>query len=166
MTNLNNLHQKSNYTAGSDHFKDIPFYLTEVNIPGFTLNHIEVGGRAGTKIFKSADTVNWGELSFTMLIDEDFVIFKEVMGIINDNINYETGSFGDFNFDFWLEIQNNKGNTVMKLEFYNCRVSNIGDIILDTQSTETEHQLNIGLVFDYYKIVDDKPIYTLRTTLE
>jgi len=150
--NANNLAQKTNFTAGSSAFKNIPFFLTALNIPGFNLGHNQLGARGGARGISSADTIQWNSLSLDILIDEDFKIYTEIMNIIRTNVNVETGNFNDFVFDFWIEVNNNKGNKILKLEFKDCRIDTVGDIQLDTQDDITEHLLNISMLYDYYTI--------------
>ena len=160
--NFNNLAQKTNYIAGSAAFKHIPFFLTNINLPGLSLNHPEIGGRASTRLNLSADTINWNALSFEMLIDEDFEIYKEVHNLVKKNIVLKDGTFRDFYFDFFIEISNNKGNKVLRVDFSNCRITSIGDIELSTQDETTEHTLQVEMVFDYYEI-ENNPNFILRT---
>lgn len=159
--NYNNLAQKTNFTAGSDQLDLLPFYLTSVNIPGINLAHSEIGGRYGSKLNVTADNVTFNALSFEMLVDEDFEIYHEFMSKINDNINVETGSFASQEFDFWVEVNNNKGNKLFKMEFYNCRIETIGDIQLDTQDDITEYTMTVDLKYDYYKIIRSQTVPTL-----
>ena len=160
--NFNNLAQKTNYIAGSAAFKHIPFFLTNINLPGLSLNHPEIGGRASTRLNLSADTINWNALSFEMLIDEDFEIYKEVHNLVKKNIVLKDGTFRDFYFDFFIEISNNKVNKVLRVDFSNCRITSIGDIELSTQDETTEHTLQVEMVFDYYEI-ENNPNFILRT---
>lgn len=159
--NFNNLAQKTNYIAGSDAFKHIPFFLTSINLPGLSLSHPLAGGRHSTRLNLSADTVNWNSLSFEMLIDEDFKIYKEVHDLIKKNIKLKDGTFRDFYFDFFIEISNNKGNKVLRMDFSNCRIASIGDIDLSTQDEATEHTMQVEMVFDYFEI-ENNPTYVLR----
>lgn len=150
--NYNNLAQKTNYIAGSDQFKNIPFFITTVNVPGLNMNHPSVSTRNSHRMNLSADTYEWGMLNFEMLIDEDFEIYKELNALLESNIDRNKGTFEDFTFDFWIELANSKGNKVMKLEYTNCRIMSVGDIILDSQDDATEHTLSVEIVFDYFEI--------------
>ena len=155
--NYNNLAQKTNYTAGSNKLNLTPFYLTNVNIPGLNFSYPEIGGRFGTKVFMAGDNIQYNTLSFEMLIDEDFNLYNEFFDKVVENINVESGSFADNTFDFWVEINNNKGNKLMKFEFYNCRIESLGDIQLDSQDDITEHNMTVEVKYDYFKrIVDVK----------
>lgn len=150
--NYNNLAQRTNFIASSDKFKNLPFFLTSVNIPGITLAHPEIGGANSSRIKLSSDTVTFNSLSFEMLVDEDFLIYQELMGIIRDNVDVNSGTFKDLCFDFFIELHNNKGNKILKLDFFNCRIESIGDIVLDTQDEATHYLLSMELVYDYYEI--------------
>jgi hypothetical protein len=110
MTNNNNLAQKTNFTAGSNDLELLPFYLTSLNIPGINLSHPEVGGRSGAKINLTGDTITFNTLALEVLIDEDFEVYHELMSKITSNINVEAGSFASIEFDFWIQINNSKGN--------------------------------------------------------
>jgi hypothetical protein len=150
--NYNNLAQKTNYTAGSDKFDKLPFYLTTVNIPGISFSYPELGGRGAARLNAAADTITYNSLSFEMLIDEDFNIYHEFMDIVKNDINVESSNFADNFFDFWIEINNNKGNKIFKIEYYNCRIESVGDINLDSQDDMTEHTLSVDIKYDYFKI--------------
>ena len=153
--NYNNLAQKTNWTAGSDKFPLLPFYLTNVSIPGMNFSIPETGSRYGVRLNLASDTITYNSLSFDFLIDEDFEIYKTFYNYISQSINPEKGTFADTSFDLWVELNNSKSNKIMKFEFYNCRIESIGDIELDTTSDETEIVMNLGLKFDYFKILND-----------
>lgn len=160
--NYHNFAQKTNWIAGSDQFENVPFFLTSVNIPGFNLNHPEIGGRSSTKMFLPADNIDFNSLSFDMLIDEDFEIYRELISAVNKGINVNSGNFGTFSFNFWIQLNNSKGNKVLKLEFNNCRIQSFGDINLDTQDEETEHTMSVELVYDFYEI-ENVPTLTINS---
>jgi len=151
--NYNNLAQKSNFTAGSDKLDLTQLFLTSVNLPGITFSHPEIGGRSGTKLNLASDSMSFNSLSLTLLIDEDFLIYKEFNAKAFDNVNPETGSYAQIEFDFWVDVTNSKGNHLFKMEFTNCRVESIGDIEFDTQSDETEFTVSVEIKFDFHKMI-------------
>lgn len=161
--NYNNLAQKTNYIAGSDKLELLPFYLTTVNLPGINFNHAEIGGRSGAKLNLTGDTLTFNSLSFEMLLDEDFQIYSEFYDKIAQTINPESGSFASQEFDFWIQINNSKGNSLLKVEFTNCRIESIGDIQLDSQDDTTEMTMPVEIKFDYYKVTRSNSIPILRT---
>jgi hypothetical protein len=152
MMNYNNLAQKTNFIAGSDKFKAVPFLLTAVNVPGINFSHPEIGGRDSVRMKLNADTIRFNTLSFDMLIDEDYEIYLEFMDVVNKHINVEKGTYRDFYFDFWIQINNSKANKLFKIDFSNCRLESISDFFLETGAETTEHKLSVELTFDYYTL--------------
>lgn len=151
--NYNNLAQKTNWTAGSDKFPLLPFYLTTVNIPGLNFSLPETGSRYGAKINLASDTISYNSLSFDFLIDEDFKLYRSFYAYIKTIINPSNSTFSDSSFDLWLDLNNSKGAKLLKFEFYNCRIESIGDIELDTTNSETESTMNLTVKFDYFELV-------------
>lgn len=162
--NYNNLSQKTNYTAGSGSLDLASIYLTTVNIPGINFGHPEIGGRSGGRLNVTGDTIVYNTLSFEMLIDEDFKLYQEFMTKVFNNVNQTSGQFASQEFDFWIDINNNKGHKLFKIEFFNCRIESIGDIQLDTTDDITEHTLSVEIKYDYYTMdYQGYRIPTLRT---
>jgi len=149
--NINNLAQKTNWVGGSAKFKKVPFYLTSLNIPGMDFGNIESGARHSAPINFASDTISFHILAIDMLIDEDFLIYDEFMKVINEHISVDNGTFSNIDFDFFIDISNNKGNHLFTIEFYGCHLESISDIFLDTQDESTEHELNIEIKYDYFK---------------
>jgi len=160
--NYTNLAQKTNFIAGSDQFENLPFYLTTVSIPGITFSHIELGGRTGAKMLAQGDTATFNNLTFEMLIDEDFTIYHEFMDEVRKSINVETGTFADRSFSFWVEINNSKGNPLFKIEFYECRIESIGDIELSTQDSETEYTMSVDVKYTHHNVIKTLVTPTLK----
>jgi hypothetical protein len=150
--NYNNLAQKTNFIAGSDQFENVPFFITNINIPGLTINHSEIGGRASARINMTGNIVEYNSLSFEMLIDEDFQIYQELMDILDKNISVKTGTFADFAFDFFVELSNSKGNKILKLDFSDCKIASISDVNLNVQDDSTEYTLSVELQYTKYEI--------------
>lgn len=151
--NIHNFAQRTNWTAGSDRFPLIPFYLINLSIPGMNFSLPEVGGRSGVKINLGSDTVTFNTLNFSFLIDENFEIYKKFYEYLIEFVNIESNKFNNDQFSFWVELNDNKSNKILKFEFYNCRIESIGDIELDTTNPETEITMDLSIKFDYFKIV-------------
>ena len=151
--NIHNFAQRTNWTAGSDRFSLIPFYLTTINIPGMSFSLPETGSRYGAKLNLSSDSVSYNSLNFNFLIDEDFEIYKKFNEYLTECVDVEGLKFNNIPFMFWVELNDNKSHKILKFEFYNCRIENIGDIELDTTNPETEITMDLSLKFDYFKIV-------------
>lgn len=152
--NIHNFAQRTNWTAGSDKFPLIPFFLTNVSIPGMSFSIPETGSRFGARLNLGSDTISYNTLSFDFLIDENFDIYKSFYKNITECIDVNNGTFKNEVFNFWIQLKDSKSSTdILKFEFYNCRIESIGDIELDTTNPETEITLNLTIKYDYYEIV-------------
>lgn len=153
--NYRNYSQNTNFVAGSDKLELLPFYLTDLNIPGITLNTPEAYSR-GIKVNLMSDSLTFNDLSMNVLVDEDFKIYHELLDLIFKYVNPETGNFSGTTFpefDFWIEINNSKGNKLFKIEYYNCKIISLGDINLDTKDEGIHYILPLDLRFDYFKVL-------------
>lgn len=160
--NKRNYSQRSNYLCGTNVLNLLPFYAQTINIPGLNFSLPEIGGRNGARISLSSDGVVFNTLSIDMIMDEDYQLYKDINKIIFDHLNVETGTFVEFTFDFWCEVTDDLGKSVMKIEYYNCRIESIGDLSLDTMDDSTEHTMNMEIKFDYFKLIDQNNIPSLR----
>ena len=152
--NYRNYAQKTNFTCGTETFDLLPFFATSINIPGINFSLPEVGGKFGTRINVSSDSIAFNSLSIEVLLDEDYKIYKEIMEVVFTHINVESGTFAEFDFDFWCEVNDDMGAKVMKIEYYNCRIESVGDLSLDTSDDTTEQVFSLEIKFDYFKIIE------------
>lgn len=162
--NTNNLAQPTNFMCGSGSLEFTEKYCTSLTIPGMTMNHPFLTSGLGGALNLQGDNVMLNSISLSLIIDENFNIYFEFMNKINAGVNMENGTFNDIVFDFFIEINNSKGNPIFKINLIDARVQSIGDIILDTTDTNTEMLLPIELVFnrmDFTKIGDKLPILSL-----
>jgi len=158
--NIRNYSQRTNFKCGSESLKLLPFFVTTINIPGITTDIQTIGGRGGAAANFSPANLTFNNLSIEVLVDEDYKIFEEIISSVH--INVENDSFENKYFDFWMELNNDMGKKVMKIEFYNCLIDSIGDLSLATNDDSTENTFSVEIKFDYYKIINDKTP-TLRT---
>ena len=81
--NYNNLAQKTNWTAGTDKFPLVPFYLTNISIPGMNFSVPETGSRFGARINLASDTITYNSLSFEKYELTYIVILYVLTSIVN-----------------------------------------------------------------------------------
>lgn len=152
--NVHNLAQKTTWILGSVALEIFPYYLKNFSIPGITFNHPEVYSRASSKVFFVADNINFNEMSCSIILDEDYKTYFELMSKVFNQFDPETGTFRTQEFDLFVILQNQKGNDLFKIEFHNARLSSIGDIELTTEGDEVTNSLDVSFVYDYYEICD------------
>lgn len=150
--NINNLSQKTNYVLGSNELKLVPIFATTVSIPGINFSHPEVGGRFGPKLHVSSDFASFNSISCDCLIDENMKILLEILKIMRNAYSPHDGSFANRSFDFWLQLHNNKGNPVFRIDFNNSRLVNFSDITLSTQDDTNSGTFTIEINYDSYEL--------------
>lgn len=157
--NTRNYSQKTNYQCGSGEMHLLPFYATEVILPGVSTNVLEMSGRAGAAINYSPANMTYNPLTVTVLLDEDYKVWQDIMDSVH--IDVETGTFKNQYFDFWIETYNDMGKKIMKIEYHSCTIESISDLTLGSNDDETEQTFTIDIKYDWFNIVkDDVP--TLR----
>jgi len=150
--NVNNFAQKTNFSAGSEALQLTEMYLQSVNIPGMSFSHPRISGRSGTQLNLTGDTITFNDLSFELLVDENFQIYHEFTNKIFNTVNPLSGSFASIEFDFWVQVNDSKGYPLFKIVFNTCRVESIGDIDLNSTSEETEFLLPVQIKYNYFNI--------------
>lgn len=150
--NITNLAQTTNFICGSEKLNLCDVFLQQVNLPGISFGHPETGGRLGAKLHVQADSCTFNTLSLSMIIDEKFKLYKELMETFSKTYNPENGTFSIQEFDFWIELRNNKGNKLFKIDFVNAKFESIDDVQLDVTNEEVYNTLSCSIVYDYFKI--------------
>lgn len=153
--NYNNLAQKTNFTAGTERFKNVPFFINSVNLPGINISRPKTGKRFGSGIVVGGDSIEFNDLTFDMLIDENYVIYQELMKEIFKSVNVEESTFKNDPFMFWLEINDNDSNKLFKIEFYNCGIESISDIFYFTNNDEKTALISVSLSYSHFSIIED-----------
>ena len=158
--NTRNYSQKTNFLCGSPTLKLLPFYVTNLTIPGITANVPEVSGRFGASNKFSAANITFNDLSLDVLLDQNYRIYIDIYNLIK--VHIDDGTFENFYFEFWIQVTDDFGKTVFKIDFHDCQIETIGDLELGTQDETTERTFNINIKYDYYTIDLGKEIPNLE----
>ena len=152
MSKFNNLAQTSNFEFGCPDLDFSTKYVTQCNIPGLQLSHFETGSRRGAKIHVQGDTVTYNDLSVTYLMDEEFDLFFQFYDKFMSNFNPEDGTFSLGDFNCYVQINDNQGDPIFRVDYYNCKLASYDDISLDSQNDQEFFTFNVNYSYDYYKI--------------
>lgn len=163
--NTHNFAQKTTWILGSNKLNLFPLYLQDFSIPGINFNHPKVNSRPSIAVNFVADSITFNDLSCTILIDEHYRNYFEIMKKVFDQNDVEKGTFTNQEFDLFVLLQDQKGHDVCKIDFYNARISSIGDIQLATNDDSTENTLQVDFVYDYYLIDNLQKLATTGLTV-
>lgn len=152
--NNNAFSTSTNIEFGSNDLGDFWLQAQSCAVPGITLGHPEVGGRAGARIKVQSDSVTYTELIVDVPMDKEWKVYDIIYGKFLAGLNVEKGTFAPQPFDLWLDIKTGKGAHVRKFWFYNCRVSDIGELVLNaSDDTDGLNAVTITFTFDYMDYV-------------
>lgn len=145
-----NYAQHSNFIAGCSQVFNYEFYIQEINLPGLNTNIYESFNQ-GAKHLLTGDTITHTELSLTVMIDEDFLVYQAFKDWMEGCVNQTSGSFSERDFTFYCDIHNNKGNYLFTVMFYGCKMLSIGDVQLSAQDDTASNNMSISIDYDWFE---------------
>ncbi len=150
--NNNSYTTSTNITFGSDELKETWWFAQTFSLPGLSMSPPQVNNRSGAMVNLAPDVVDYGELSMDVLLDKEWKVYDSLYAYFIKRLNVETGTFEKYKqFDLWVEFHNGEGTKTKKFWFYKCRMTNFGDLTLDTQDPEdTLNTFTMSFVFDYF----------------
>jgi hypothetical protein len=163
--NTVNYAQTTNIMAGSDVFKIVPFYLQTISVPGISFSHPELGGRLGSKFALNADSITYGDLSFTIIMDEDLIVYDELLEVAKSQMDFATGVFTEKSFDFWISVTDSTGKDTMKWTFHNAKLESIADMQYDYSSDETSFTVDVTLKYDHFDYKNLKKTQNINSSV-
>lgn len=141
------------------HFKDsrnLEIMATGANIPGLSIGELNIG-RTVIRDLRNGDSLTFNDLVVTALLDEKLNVFKEVYNYIILAANPDTADITveEPIFDSTLLLTTNKNNIQHKIIFYNCFFKSIGDVPLNSTSTDEGEAITVDITmgYSYYKFV-------------
>jgi len=160
--NNNSYSTNTNISFGSKDLDNLWLQAQSCNIPGISLSHPKIGGRAGVGTFLQADNVTYTDLIIDMKMDNKWEIYDILYKFFLDGLNVENGTFKSKKFDLWLDIHLGDGEVEKKFWYYNCRLMDISEIQLDSTDTE-DTIITVSLVFQFDYMDYDNGFFKAKT---
>ena len=126
---------------------NIEYYIQSATIPSISLNPTEVA-TPFSKLYLSADHLEFSEFSLTFRVDEDMANYREIynwmIGIaFPDNftehanlVNRQQGDISGIYSDATLTILNSTSNPNVTIQFEDIFPTNISEINFDVRNTD------------------------------
>ena len=149
-----NFAQKTNFIACCPQIPGMEFYIQEVTLPGINLELGEASTFA-LKTYVAPTAHSYSDLSFTVFIDEDFEIYSMFFKDIVDSKSLINGTYAQINYDFYIQVYNNKGRLLFTEFFKNCILENIGDVSLSSTDNGVTNTFTASFKFDWLEIERD-----------
>jgi len=143
----------SNFYFSTDLFGGLVEYnIQAVNLPGLGFNHIKIN-KNSIKGNIQGDTLEFDMLSVTVILDEDFLVWKKMVNtlLLMREPYHSTSEYITKNATLFIKNHNSK--TILKLEFNDVQLERIGEVEFTT--TEDEGDIitsTIDLTYDFFTI--------------
>lgn len=152
IVNANNIAQRTNFILGTSKIPKSVMMVQTVNIPSISANHVTgIGGRFGVQLKVGADNSEYSDVTFDVLLDEDLLVLREVLALMQKQVHPGDGVFEDTYWDFWLQVNNNKGHPLFRIDFIHSRLSSISDVSLDSMD-DGHNTMSLTITYDWYEI--------------
>ena len=146
-----------NFTHNSNFFfqtnlfnKDETSYaVQECNLPGLNFSHIQISKRS---VFanEQGDTISYNDLNISLIIDEDLVVWKDIITSMQNMRNPVTTKGEEYMKYGYLIIQDDNTNQIIKLEFIDMIIESIDDMTFNTNSEDEIITCTVTIKYDYY----------------
>ena len=130
----------------------VEFFCQEAAIPGITIGTI-ANRYQSMDDKRPGDSINFNDLTLTIICDEDLSAFKEILKYLNMTHDVRTNEIQvqPEVFDSYLYITTNKNNIQYKLHFYDMWIESISDLVLQTiTGDDNSISFTVGLKYNYY----------------
>jgi len=153
MINNNSLSTGTNIEFGSNDLGGFWLNAQTCSLPGISFALPEADGRSGARIKLGSDTVEYGDLVVTVLLDREWKMYDIIYDKFMKSLRVDKGTFSHYqDFDMWLDIKTGKGAEVRKFWFYKCRLAYVSEFDFDSRdSADTNLDLTLTFRFDWYE---------------
>jgi hypothetical protein len=153
LTNNKNFLQPSGFriVIEREQYANLEFFSQSVTHPGSTVNAVEIGIPRIQGFPVSGDTINYGDLSLTLILDEDLSAYKEMQTWLEQCV-YNKGE--TVNHDVTVIILNSHNNSCGKIRYKNAIPTQLGSIeFTSTQGDVTYISFDVTFRFTEFELV-------------
>jgi hypothetical protein len=148
---------------GSTLFTEGTIYnVQSVNLPGVDFSHPQIASRSGALITGEADNITFNDLQLTLIIDEGFSIWTEIMTNAFNMVSVTKSMFNKNYHDAYVIITDSQGNDILKVWFRNAQITSIGDLPFSSSNMNEHLTLDIGLKYDYMEIQEENFLISIN----
>jgi len=146
-----NFTHNSNFLFQTNLFteEETTYAIQECPLPGLSFSHIQIGARSVLGNVQG-DTLNFNDLTISLIIDEELKVWKEIVQKMLKMRNPENSLGEQIQKYSYLEIHDDNSKEVLKLEFIDCTIESIDDLMYNTTSQDEVITCSVTIKYDYY----------------
>jgi|TARA_B110000977_G_scaffold199952_1_gene288858 hypothetical protein len=163
-TNTNYL-QPNGFRISIDrkYFPNLQFFAQNIMHPAMTVNAVPVPiPRMSQGLKMTGDTIDFGELSMMVIMDEDLAAYKEIYNWMQSFVNQQDASpmdvmngAGPSFADITVSITNSHNNVIKQIIYKNAIPTSLGDIMFEAATGDVQYIIMpINFAFDQFEIKD------------
>lgn len=152
IANSKNFSHNSNVLFGTTMFgRDFNAMVQRVSLPGINYPHIELS-KTAVKFHTPADTPDYNPLTLDLLLDDNFVIWSEILHVLQTQTKVADGDQVMMGFESFITIFNEKDIPIIKVDFHHCFLESVSDLEYDTTSDDNTLTVSLSIAYAFYKI--------------
>jgi len=115
-------------------YPNLQYFCQSVTHPGATLNPVELPTRRVTSVPLAGDKIQFTDVTFTIILDEDMTSYTEMFDWMLRNLNEGQVSQSErltkvpTYSDITLHVLSSHNNTTKKIRYLDCIPTNLGQI--------------------------------------
>ncbi|EAK3475153.1 hypothetical protein BHV26_08005 [Campylobacter coli] len=150
----NSYSQSSNYKIFLPFLGDEWIYAQNIALPGFSLNPSQANF-GGKTIYVGGDHIDYDPVTVGFLVGEDFKIYTKLIKYIFDRVHPNNGNIEPLKeFTCGVEITDNKGESLVNMTMYGCKITNLGALQLISNADDAEQTFDLTFNFDNFELID------------
>lgn len=130
-------------------YGNLEFFAQSVQHPGCTVGAVEVPIPRIQGLPLAGDTIAYGELNLSLILDEDLTAYKEVQQWLEDSVY---GTKDVIHHDIKVIVLTSHNNFCAQIQYKNCIPTQLGSIEL-TSTTGDVTYINFDVTFRFSEFV-------------
>jgi|TARA_R110000744_G_scaffold88406_2_gene172372 hypothetical protein len=132
-----------------EHYGNLEFFAQTVQHPGTTVSAAEVSNpRLQSGLPVAGDSINYGELSLSLILDEDLTAYKEVQKWLEDGVFTEESPYHDIT----VIVLTSHNNFCAKIQYKNCIPTQLGAIEFASTTGDVTY-INFDATFRFSEFI-------------
>lgn len=131
-----------------ENYGNLEFFAQSVSHPGSTVSAVEVAVPRVTGLPVPGDAINYGELTLSLILDEDLTAYKEVQKWLEGSVYGEGNPYHDIK----VIVLTSHNNFCAQILYKNCIPTQLGTIELASQTGDVTY-INFDVSFRFSEFV-------------
>ncbi len=131
-----------------EHYGNLEFFAQSVSHPGASVAAVEIPVPRVQGLPMPGDTINYGELSLNLILDEDLTAYKEVQTWLEDSVYRKVDNI---HHDIKVIVLTSHNNFCAQIHYKNCIPTQLGAIeLISTTGDVTYINFDVTLRFSEF----------------